>query len=114
MLSLTTSRQWRDYFRANAANQLSIPWDAGADLTPEEAGAYHPLAAGLAIGRNVGRRISWPRQGVTPRKSAIPISSTPSRCSSPRSSDMEKRSADSWTSMARCVFNAIGAIRCSA
>jgi hypothetical protein len=31
-----SSDQWLEYFRANAGRLLSIPWDAGAELTPAE------------------------------------------------------------------------------
>lgn len=39
MPPLLTSRQWQEHYRANAANLLSIPWEAGAELTAAESQA---------------------------------------------------------------------------
>lgn len=36
MRPIITSRQWQDHYLANAANQIPIPWDAGAELSAEE------------------------------------------------------------------------------
>ena len=33
MRTFVTSRQWQDYYRANAVAQLPIPWDAGRQLS---------------------------------------------------------------------------------
>ena len=36
MRTFVTSRQWQDYYRANASHQLPLPWDAGAKLSAAE------------------------------------------------------------------------------
>ncbi len=36
MRTFITSRQWQEHYRANASNQLPIPWDLGAELSPTE------------------------------------------------------------------------------
>jgi len=36
MSTFVTSRQWQDYYRANAIHQLPIPWNAGAKLSAAE------------------------------------------------------------------------------
>ncbi len=36
MSTFVTSRQWQDYYRANAVHQLPLPWDAAAELSAAE------------------------------------------------------------------------------
>lgn len=46
----TTSAEWIAYFLDNADNRLDIPWDLGADATPEELAAIVPSLRGWQLG----------------------------------------------------------------
>jgi hypothetical protein len=50
MRSITSSREWIAHYQANAANQLPIPWEAGAQLTTAQADAIIPSLRAWQLG----------------------------------------------------------------
>lgn len=46
------SEEWLNYFRRNAEQTLSIPWDAGAELTEGEAAAITESVQGFQLGES--------------------------------------------------------------
>jgi hypothetical protein len=47
-----SSRAWRDYFRANAAALLAIPWERGAELSATERTAIAASVQGFQVGES--------------------------------------------------------------
>ncbi len=47
---ITSSREWIVHYQANAANQLPIPWEAGAQLTATQANAIIPSLRAWQLG----------------------------------------------------------------
>ena len=59
--TLATSADWRTYYRANAAVQLPIPWERGAELTDAERDA---IASTLLTANHIGGHLEAERRHV--------------------------------------------------